>query len=143
MKGYSGLGKVGNPICGDVLWLYIKVGKDKSGKEIIKQASFSTFGCTVAIANSSLITTLVNEKTLEEAMKISKGDLLKKLKKVPPIKVHCSFLAIDALSEAIYDYLSKNKRKIPVDLQEKHKRIEKEKKEMEKRYKKMNEIGFV
>ena len=99
MKNYDGLGRVGNPICGDVLWLYIKVGKDKKGREIIKKASFSTFGCTVAIANSSLITTLVKGKTLEEAMKINKDDLLKRLKDVPPIKIHCSLLAVDALTE--------------------------------------------
>jgi len=136
MKNYDGLGKVGNPVCGDILWLYLKMGKNRKGKEIIKKASFSTLGCTVAIANSSLITTLVKGKTLEEAMKITKKDLLKKLKNVPPIKIHCSLLAADALSEAIYDYLSKNKKEIPEELQEKHQRIEKEKKEIEKRYKK-------
>ena len=125
MKKYDGLGKVGNPICGDVLWLYIKIGKDKKGREMIKRASFSTFGCTVAIANSSLITTLVKGKTLEEAMKITREGLLKKLKKVPPIKIHCSVLAVDALSEAIYDYLSKNKKMVPEELQKKHEKIEK------------------
>lgn len=128
MKKYDGLGKAGNPICGDVLWLYVKIGKDKKGREMIKRASFSTFGCTVAIANSSLVTTLVKGKTLEEAMKITREGLLKKLKKVPPIKIHCSVLAVDALSEAIYDYLSKNKKVVPVELQKKHKGIEKEKK---------------
>lgn len=136
MKNYDGLGKVGNPICGDILWLYIKVGKDKKGKEIIKRASFSTFGCTVAIANSSLITTQVRGKTLEETMKVTKEDLLKELKNVPPIKIHCSLLAVDALFEAIYDYLLKNKKSIPKELKEKHKRIEKEKKEIEKKYEK-------
>lgn len=136
MKKYDGLGKVGNPVCGDILWLYLRIGKDKRGKEIIKKASFSTLGCTVAIANSSLVTTLVKGKTLEEAMKITREDLLKKLKKVPPIKFHCSVLAVDALTEAIYDYLSKNKKPIPEELQKRHKRIEKEKEIIEKRYKK-------
>ena len=110
MKNYDGLGKVGNPVCGDVLWLYIKVAKNKKGEEIIKKASFKTFGCTVAIANSSLITTLVRGKTLDEALKITKDSILKKLKKVPPIKIHCSVLAVDALHKAIDDYLVKNKK---------------------------------
>lgn len=136
MKKYDGLGKVGNPICGDVLWLYIKIKKNKKGREIIEKASFSTFGCTVAIANSSLITTLVKEKTLEEAMKINKNDLLKRLKDVPPIKIHCSLLAVDALSEAIYDYLLKNKKPISEELKQRHQRIKREKEIIEKRYKK-------
>lgn len=135
MRNYDGLGKIGNLLCGDILWLYIKIGKNKQGKEIIKKASFSTFGCTVAIANSSLITTMAKGKILEEAMKITKEDLLKKLGKVPPFKIHCSLLAADALFEAIYDYLSKKKREIPKELQERHQRVEKEKKIIEERYK--------
>jgi len=135
MKDFDGLGKAGNLLCGDILWLYLKIGKNKQGEEIIKKASFSTFGCTVAIANSSLITTMVKGKTLKEAMKITKDELLKRLGKVPPFKMHCSLLAVDALSEAIYDYLARNKKKIPKELQKRHQRIEKEKKEMEKRYK--------
>lgn len=135
MRDYDGLGKVGNLLCGDILWLYIKIGKNKQGKEIIKKASFSTFGCTVAIANSSLITTMVKGKTLEEAMRIKKEDLLKKLGKVPPFKIHCSLLAADALSEAIYDYFSKNKLPIPKELQERHEKIQKHLKIIEERYK--------
>jgi len=135
MRDYSGLGKAGNLLCGDVLWLYIKVGKDKKSREIIKQASFQTLGCTIAIANSSLITTMVKGETLEEAMKITNRDLLKKLGKVPPFKIHCSFLAVDALKEAIYDYYVKNKIDIPEDLEKEHQRITKTKEELEKRYK--------
>ncbi len=74
-------------------------------------------------------------KILEEAMKITKEDLLKKLGKVPPFKIHCSLLAADALFEAIYDYLSKKKKEIPKEFQERHQRIEKEKKIIEGRYK--------
>jgi len=135
MRDYSGLGKAGNLSCGDVLCLYIKVGKDKKGREIIKQASFQTLGCTIAIANSSLITTMVKKKTLEEAMKIKREDLLKKLGKVPPFKIHCSVLAVDALKEAIYDCYLKNKIEIPEDLEKEHQRIIKTKEELEKRYK--------
>lgn len=96
---------------------------------------FAVHNCTVAIANSSLITTMVKGKTLEEAMKITKENLLKKLGKVPPFKIHCSLLAVEALSEAIYDYLKKKKREIPERLEKAHQRIEKDKKEIEERYK--------
>jgi nitrogen fixation NifU-like protein len=136
MKNYDGLGKAQNPSCGDIIYFYIKVAKNRQGKEIIKKASFLTLGCPVAIANGSLLTTLVEGKTLEKAMKITKNDLLKKLGKIPPFKIHCSILAIDALSEAIYDYLSKNKKEIPKELKKRHERIEREKKEIEKQYKK-------
>ncbi|MBZ9569776.1 iron-sulfur cluster assembly scaffold protein [Patescibacteria group bacterium] len=135
MKNYDGLGKIGNLLCGDILWLYIKVGKDKKGREIIKKASFSTFGCTIAIANSSLITTMIKGKTLGEAMKITKEKLLKRLGKVPPFKIHCSLLAVDGLSEAIYDYFLKNKKEIPKELQKRHERIQKHLKIIEERYK--------
>lgn len=135
MADYDGLGKAGNLICGDTLWLYIKVGKDKQGREIIKNASFETFGCIVAIANSSLLTTMIKGKTLKEAMKITKQDLLGKLKKVPAFKIHCSVLAADALSEAIYDYLKRNKKPIPQELKKRHQRIAKEKKLIEEKYK--------
>jgi len=135
MKDFDGVGKVGNLLCGDVLWLYIKIDKDKKGKEIIKKASFLTLGCAVAIANSSLLTVMIKGKTLEEAMNITKEDLLKKLGKVPVFKIHCSLLAVDALSEAIYDYLRKKKREIPKEIQERHNRLKKENKEINKRYK--------
>lgn len=134
MVDYDGLGKAGNLICGDILWLYIKVGRDKRGKEIIKKASFATFGCTIAIANSSLLTTMIKGKTLKEAMKITKEKLLKRLKKVPAIKIHCSVLAADALSEAIYDYLTRAKKPVPQDLKKRHRRIVKEKKLIEEKY---------
>lgn len=135
MKDYDGLGKAGNPLCGDLMQLYIKIGKNKDGQEIIKKASFSTLGCAVAIANTSLLTTIIKGKTLEEAIEITKEDLIKKLGGVPAFKVHCSLLAVDALSEAIYDYLLKKKRPIPKELRERHRRIEKENKEIEKKYK--------
>ncbi len=135
MRDYDGIGKAGNLYCGDLMWLYIKVGKDKQGKEIIKQASFSTLGCAVAIANTSLLTTMIKRKTLKEAMKITKEDLIKKLGGVPLFKIHCSLLAVDALTEAIYNYLSKTKKSIPEKLREKHQRIEKQRKEIERRYK--------
>ena len=113
MKKPDGVGKVGNIICGDVMWLYIKVGKDKKGREIIKDISFETFGCVAALATSSVITDLAKGKTLKAALNIDKKNVIKSLGDLPAIKIHCSVLAIEALAEAIYDYLSKNKKEIP------------------------------
>lgn len=135
IKNPDGVGKVGNPICGDIMWLYIKVRKDKKGREIIKDIKFETFGCVAAIATSSVITDLAKGKTLKEAIKIDRRKIVKSLGGLPPIKIHCSVLAAGALSEAIYDYLSKKKKEIPKELQEKHRGLEREKKEIEKRYK--------
>lgn len=104
MKNFSGCGKLGNPICGDILWIYIKVGKNKEGKEIIKDASFQTFGCVAAIATSSMITDLAKGKTLEQAARITNRNIAKALGNLPPIKMHCSDLASDALKAAIEDY---------------------------------------
>ena len=140
MKNPDGIGKVGNIVCGDVMWLYIKVGKNKEGKEIIKDVKFETFGCVAAIATSSVLTDLVKGKTLEEALEFDRQEIVEKLGGLPPIKIHCSVLAVDALLEAIYDYLSKNKKPIPKQLLKRHKKIEKEKKEIEKRYKEWTRI---
>lgn len=136
IKNPSGKGKAGNIICGDVMSLYINVVKDKKGKETIKEVKFKTYGCAAAIATSSVITDLVKGKTIDEALKIGKQDIIDFLNGLPPIKVHCSILAIDALWEAIYQYLQKNKKIIPKDLEEKHQRIEKGKQQIAERYKK-------
>jgi len=97
---------------------------------------FETLGCVVAIANTSLLTTMVKGKKLEDALKIKKEDLIKRLgQPLPPFKIHCSLLAVDALKEAIYDYYLKNKLEIPEDLEKGHQRITKTKEELEKRYK--------
>ncbi len=104
MNNPDATGKVGNPVCGDVMELYLRVSKNKKGEEIIKDIKIKTFGCVTAIANASLLTQLAKGKTLEEASKIGKKDLLKKLGDVPSIKVHCSLLAADALQDAIKNY---------------------------------------
>jgi nitrogen fixation NifU-like protein len=104
MKNASGVGKVGNPVCGDVMWLYIKVKNDK-----ITDIKFETFGCVAAISTSSTITDLVKGKAVKQALKISKDDIVKALGGLPKVKYHCSILAIDALKEAIKDYESKKK----------------------------------
>lgn len=135
MKNPDGVGKVGNLICGDVLWLYIKVSKDKKGREIIKDIKFETFGCVAALATSSVITDLAKGKTIEDALKIHRDEIVKSLGGLPRIKLHCSVLAAEALSEAIYDYFVKNKREIPKELEDKHQRAEKAKKELGERHK--------
>ncbi|TSC95959.1 MAG: nitrogen fixation protein NifU [Parcubacteria group bacterium Athens1014_10] len=135
IKNPDGLGKAGNIICGDTMWLYIKVGKDKKGREIIKDIKFETFGCVAAISTSSVITDLAKGKTLADAAGINKGEVVKSLGGLPPVKLHCSVLAVDALSEAIYDYLSKNKKAISEELQKKHQRIEQEEKIIREKYK--------
>ncbi len=140
MEKPDGVGKVGNIVCGDVMYLYIKVSKKRNGKEYIKDIKFQTYGCLAAIASSSILTELVKGKTLEEAIKIDRSQIVKKLGGLPPIKMHCSVLASDALLEAIYDYLNKHKKPIPKFLNERHKQIEKEKKEIKKRYKKWTKL---
>ena len=136
IKNPSGNGEAGNIICGDIMKLYLKIEKNKKGEKIIKDIKFETLGCVVAIANTSLLTTMVKGQKLEDALKIKKEDLIKRLgKPLPPIKLHCSVLAIDALKEAIYDYYLKNKIKISNDLEKEHQRIIKTKEELEKRYK--------
>ena len=110
IKNPDGVGKIGNPVCGDVLWLYIRIGKNKAGQEIIRDIRVKTFGCVAAISTSSQITEMAKGKTLEEAEKISNKDIVRLMDGLPPQKVHCSVLAADALREAIDDY-RKNKVK--------------------------------
>ena len=106
MENPDGIGHVGNPVCGDIMELYIKVNDD-----IIVDAKFKTFGCGAAIATSSMVTELVKGKSVEEALKISNRAVAEALGGLPPIKMHCSVLAEDALKSAIDDYLNNAKRK--------------------------------
>lgn len=127
IKNADGIGKVGNIVCGDVMWLYIKVKEDKrTKKKKIADIKFKTFGCAAAIATSSAITELVKGKDLEEAMALEKEHIVKSLGGLPPIKIHCSVLASDALAEAIYDYMKRNNIDIPKELAKRHERIAKE-----------------
>ena len=100
----DGIGTVGNPVCGDMMSIYIKV-KDN----LIADIKFKTFGCGAAVATSSMITELAKGKTLEEAMKITRANVADELGGLPPIKMHCSNLAADALHAAIEDYHKKQK----------------------------------
>jgi nitrogen fixation NifU-like protein len=97
----DGTGHVGNPVCGDIMELYIRV---KNG--VIADAKFKTFGCGAAIATSSMITEMVKGKSVEEALKISNHAVAEALDGLPPIKMHCSVLAEEALRSAINDYLN-------------------------------------
>ena len=109
IKNADGIGKIGNPRCGDIMWLYIKVEK-KNGKEYIKDIKVKTFGCVAAIATSSAITDMVKGKTIKEAEKISNKDIVDLVEGLPKQKIHCSLLAADALKKAIEDYRKKSKK---------------------------------
>jgi len=102
----DGVGEVGNPSCGDIMRIYIKVDGDK-----ITDVKFKTFGCGAAIATSSMVTEMVKGKTIEEAMKITNKAVADALDGLPPQKMHCSNLAADALKVAIEDYLKKKGQK--------------------------------
>lgn len=109
MDNADGVGTVGNPVCGDIMKLYIKVSKNKKGEEYIKDIKFETLGCGAAISTSSMTTDLAKGKTLEEAEKITNQEVACKLGGLPPTKMHCSNLAADALKKAIEDYRKKRK----------------------------------
>jgi nitrogen fixation NifU-like protein len=102
IKDADGIGTVGNPVCGDVMTIYIKV---KDGR--IADIKFKTYGCAAAIASSSIATEMVKGMTLDEAMKLTRDDVANELGGLPAIKMHCSNLAADALHEAIKDYRKK------------------------------------
>jgi len=134
LDDYSAIGKVGNIACGDVMWLYIKVEQDGKGADVIADISWETFGCTAAIATSSMVSDLAKGKTLEEAIDLTNQDVANELGGLPPIKMHCSALAADALNEAIYSYLAEQGKAIPDALETRHERIAKSVEALEKRY---------
>jgi nitrogen fixation NifU-like protein len=101
----DGIGTVGNPVCGDLMTMYIKVKENR-----IENIKFKTYGCGAAIATSSMTTELAKGKTLEEAMKITRASVADSLGGLPKVKMHCSNLAADALHAAIEDYREKTKK---------------------------------
>ncbi|MCE5285431.1 MAG: Fe-S cluster assembly scaffold protein NifU [Pelosinus sp.] len=103
IAGANGIGEVGNAKCGDIMKIYLQVEDN-----IIKDIKFKTFGCGAAIATSSMVTEMCKGKTLEEALEISNQAVAEALGGLPPVKMHCSNLAADALHEAIKDYMQKN-----------------------------------
>jgi nitrogen fixation NifU-like protein len=106
MPNADGVGHVGNPVCGDIMELYIKVDDN-----VITDAKFKTFGCGAAIATSSMVTEMVKGKTIEQALSISNSAVAEALGGLPSVKMHCSVLAEEALKSAIDDYTSKTKAK--------------------------------
>ena len=105
IKNPDAVGEVGNPVCGDVMKVTMKI--DKKTK-IIKDIKFKTFGCVSAIACSSVTTDLVKGKTVDEARKIGKKEVVDALGELPPIKIHCSILSSDAIKKALDEYEKKN-----------------------------------
>ena len=105
IENADGVGKVGNPVCGDIMELTIKVED-----EVITDARFRTFGCGAAIATSSIVTEMVKGKRLDEALKISNKAVVEALGGLPRVKVHCSVLAEQALKSAIQDYHERRNR---------------------------------
>jgi nitrogen fixation NifU-like protein len=104
----NGIGNVGNPVCGDVLRLYIKVEND-----IIVDAKFKTFGCGAAVATSSMVTEMVKGKSIADALKISNKTVAEALGGLPSIKMHCSVLAEEALRSALNDYYKRQGKEPP------------------------------
>lgn len=101
------IGQVGNPKCGDVMKIYLKLNKNQTGDDVIKDIKFETLGCGAAIATSSMLTEMAKGKTIKEALKIKKLDIADALGGLPEPKLHCSILAHDALAEAIKNYQTK------------------------------------
>ena len=110
IKNASAVGMVGNPKCGDIMRLYIKVGKNKHKEEILQDVKFETLGCASAIATSSMVTDLAMGKTLDKALQITRQNVADSLEGLPPTKMHCSNLAADALHDAINKYKNKVKK---------------------------------
>ncbi|HPQ79730.1 MAG TPA: Fe-S cluster assembly scaffold protein NifU [Candidatus Dojkabacteria bacterium] len=102
----DGVGEVGNPRCGDIMRIYLKIDND-----VITDIKFQTFGCGAAVATSSMITEMVKGKNIEEALKISNQNVAEALGGLPPVKMHCSNLAAQALKAAIDNYLKNEEKK--------------------------------
>ena len=103
IENADGVGEVGNPKCGDIMKLYLKINNG-----VIEDVKFKTFGCGAAIATSSMATELIKGKTIEEALKVSNKAVMEALDGLPPVKVHCSVLAEQAIKSALSDYYTKN-----------------------------------
>lgn len=104
MECPSGMGTVGNAKCGDIMRMYLDIDEN----QIIRDVKFKTFGCGAAVATSSIATELVKGKTVQEAMKITNRAVMEALDGLPPVKVHCSLLAEEAIHAALWDYAQKN-----------------------------------
>ncbi len=113
MKNADAVGEVGNPTCGDVMEVFLKVSKNKKGEDVIKDISFNTFGCAAAISSSDILCELAKGKTIHEAEKITNKSINDYLGGLPQIKVHCSVLGEQALKKAIQNYKDKKSKISP------------------------------
>ena len=106
----SGVGTVGNPVCGDVMKMYLKIEN-----EIIVDVKFKTFGCGAAVATSSMVTEMVKGKSITEALAVTNKAVAEALGGLPPVKMHCSVLAEEALRSALKDYYKKQSKPVPFE----------------------------
>ena len=100
LQGANGIGKVGNAACGDIMKIYLKINEN----EVIEQAKFKTFGCAAAIASTDVACDMIKGKTIEEALTVKNSQVIDELGGLPPVKIHCSILAEEAIHAAIEDY---------------------------------------
>ena len=110
----SGVGQVGNPVCGDIMKMFIKVENN-----VITDVKFKTFGCGAAIASSSISTEMIKGKTIEEALALKNTEVVNQLGGLPPVKLHCSVLAEEAIHEAVADYYRKEGKMTEEEIREK------------------------
>ena len=115
IENADGVGTVGNAKCGDIMKMYLKIEND-----VIVDCKFKTFGCGAAIATSSMATELIKGKTIEEALKLTNAVVVEALEGLPPVKVHCSVLAEEAVKSALADYYTKIGRPIDFEIEKAH-----------------------
>lgn len=115
IENADGVGEVGNPVCGDIMKMYLKIEND-----VITDCKFKTFGCGSAIATSSMATELIKGKTVQEALELSNKAVVEALDGLPARKIHCSVLAEEAIKAALVDYYTKNGRELPPEIKDFH-----------------------
>lgn len=106
LQGANGVGKVGNAACGDIMKIYLKINED----EVIEQAKFKTFGCAAAIASTDVACEMIKGMTIAEALEVKNSQVIEELGGLPPVKIHCSILAEEAIHAAIDDYYKRKAR---------------------------------
>jgi nitrogen fixation NifU-like protein len=115
IEGADGIGEVGNAKCGDIMKMYLKIEDD-----VITDCKFKTFGCGAAIATSSMATELIKGKSIDEALKLTNSAVVEALEGLPPVKVHCSVLAEEAIKTALADYYNKIGRPVDFEIEKSH-----------------------
>lgn len=111
IENADGVGEVGNPVCGDIMRMYLKIDND-----VITDCKFKTFGCGSAIATSSMATEMIKGKTVKEALELSNKAVVEALDGLPTHKIHCSVLAEEAIKAALVDYYKKNNKELPPEI---------------------------